>query len=120
MGEVSNFALVPTALASLELLADLGVEAIAGHARTLTSQVAVAASERGLLVAAPMFRSPHLIGVRLPAGRDPRQVAVGLAEDQVYVSVRSNSIRVSAHAFNTEADVDRLFGSLDRLGVAIG
>jgi selenocysteine lyase/cysteine desulfurase len=118
MGEVSNFALVPTALASLELLLERGVHAIADHARALTSQVASEASHRGLTVASPQFRSPHLIGVRLPAGGDPRLVAAGLADDHVYVSVRGDSIRVSAHAFNTAADVGRLFASLDRLGVS--
>jgi selenocysteine lyase/cysteine desulfurase len=35
-----------------------------------------------------------------------------LARGGVYVSVRGDSIRVSAHAFNSTDDIDRLFSSL--------
>jgi selenocysteine lyase/cysteine desulfurase len=117
VGEVANFALVPTATASVELLLALGVEAIAGYAQTLTDQVADWATERGLRVANPAVRSPHLLGLRLPAGRDPRSLAADLAARQVHVSVRGDSVRVSAHAFNTVGDVDRLLDALDALGV---
>jgi selenocysteine lyase/cysteine desulfurase len=117
VGEVANFALVPTATASVELLLELGIEAIAGHARALTDQVAVRAAERGLQVAGPAVRSPHLVGLRLPAGIEPRAVAAGLAARQVHVSVRGDSIRVSAHVFNTFDDVARLVAALDELGV---
>jgi len=112
---VANFALVPPATASLELLVELGVDAIAAHAGRLTDRVAAEATARGLQVADAAVRSPHLLGVRLPSGLDPRPVAAGLAERQVYVSVRGDSIRVSAHAFSTDADVDRLFTALDEL-----
>ena len=115
VGQVANFALVPPATASLELLAELGVEAIAAHAGRLTDRVAAEAGARGLQVADAAVRSPHLLGVRLPAGLDPRPIAAGLAERRVYVSVRGDSIRVSAHAFSTDTDVDRLFAALDEL-----
>ncbi len=115
VGQVANFALVPPATASLELLAELGVETIATHAERLTDRVAADAASRGLQVADAAVRSPHLLGVRLPAGLDPRPLAAGLAERRVYVSVRGDSIRVSAHAFTTETDIDRLFAALDEL-----
>ncbi|MDH5288928.1 MAG: aminotransferase, partial [Acidimicrobiia bacterium] len=115
VGQVANFALVPPATASLELLAELGVDAIAAHAGRLTDRVAAEAVTRGLQVADAAVRSPHLLGVRLQAGLDPRALAAGLADRHVYVSVRGDSIRVSAHAFTTDADVDRLFAALDEI-----
>jgi selenocysteine lyase/cysteine desulfurase len=117
MGEVANFALMPVATASVELLTRIGVEAVAAHAAVLTGEVADRATELGLLVAPPRARSPHLQGVRLPSGHEPSAVAAGLAADGVHVSVRGDSIRVSAHLYNTADDVERLFASLDRLGV---
>jgi selenocysteine lyase/cysteine desulfurase len=72
MGEVSNFALLPVAIASMELLAGWGVDAVAAHAQTLTSAIARGASDLGFGVAAPAARSPHLLGLRLPRDSTPR------------------------------------------------
>ena len=42
-------------------------------------------------------------------------VAAKLAARKMFVSVRGDSIRVSPHLYNTEADVDRLLEELDAL-----
>ena len=112
MGEVSNFALIPVAIASMEVLARWGLDAVAAHAGTLTGAIADGAAELGLAVAAPVARSPHLLGARLPEGLDAPAVADHLRERQVHVSVRGTSLRVSAHVFNTADDVDRLLAAL--------
>jgi len=113
MGEVSNFLLLPVAIASLRLLTSWGAGAISGHARVLTDRIAEGAAGLGFGVAPPAGRSPHLMGVRLQGtGLDPSALAATLAGDDVHVSVRGDSVRVSAHAYNTVADVDRLLASL--------
>jgi selenocysteine lyase/cysteine desulfurase len=112
MGEVSNFALLPVAIASMELLAAWGLDAVAAHARTLTTAVANRAADLGFGVAAPAARSPHLLGLRVPAGLDAARVAARLRERQVHLSVRGASLRVSAHVFNTADDVERLLQAL--------
>jgi selenocysteine lyase/cysteine desulfurase len=113
MGEVSNFFLVPVAAASLRLLASWGVEAVSRHAAGLTARIADGAADLGLGVAPPRGRSPHLMGIRLAGtGLDPAALAATLAADDVHVSVRGTSVRVSAHAYNTVDDVDRLLASL--------
>ena len=80
MGEVSNFALLPVAIASMELLAGWGLDAVAAHAQTLTSAIASGAADLGFGVAARAARSPHLLGLRLPAGLDTAVVAAHLRE----------------------------------------
>lgn len=112
MGEVSNFGGMPAALAALELLAGFGVDAIAAHARGLTSAVADGAAALGLAVPEPAARAPHLVGLGLPAGAAAPTVAARLRERDVHVSVRGTSVRVSAHLFNTRDDVDRLLTAL--------
>ena len=117
MGEVSNFLLLPVAVASLRLLASWGAEVVSAHARVLTDRIAAGATRLGLGVAPPAGRSPHLMGLRLHGtGLDPSALAAALAGDDVHVSVRGDSVRVSAHAFNTVTDVDRLLASLARAG----
>jgi selenocysteine lyase/cysteine desulfurase len=109
-GERSNFALMPIAKAALEQILEWSVEEIAGTLRTMTDEIASRAATLGLKSAPATLRASHLIGLRaknLPAGLPAR-----LAQSQVYVSVRGDSIRVSPHLYNTPADLDRLFATL--------
>ena len=111
-GEVSNFALVPVALTSARLIAAWGVGDLAAAARVHTDRIAEAAVELGLGVAAPAHRSPHLIGLRLPAGVAPAEVAAALRDRQVHVSVRGAAVRVSVGAHVDTHDVDRFVAAL--------
>ena len=110
MGERSNFALLPVAKAALEQLLEWGVEEIAATLRTMTDEIASRATALGLSVAPAELRASHLIGLR--AKKLPADLPTRLAESQVYVSVRGDSIRVSPHLYNTPADIERLFATL--------
>lgn len=113
VGEVANFALVPAARVSIELIRTWGPATIAAHAATVTSRVADGAEALGLHVAPAHLRSPHILGVRLGADVDAEALAPALAARGVHVSVRGDAVRVSAHAFNTLDDADRLLAALD-------
>jgi selenocysteine lyase/cysteine desulfurase len=114
VGEPSNFALLPTAVAAMEQILDWDPAAVEAFAASLTDRAAARAGQLGLAVAPRRLRSSHLLGVRVP-GADPQRLAAGLREAGVHVSVRGDAIRVSAHVFNTEDDVDRLFDALPPL-----
>ncbi|QYG94093.1 aminotransferase class V-fold PLP-dependent enzyme [Iamia sp. SCSIO 61187] len=115
MGEGSQHSLMGVALAGLQLVRDWGPAATAAHARPLIDRVAAGATELGLTAPPPEQRSPHLVGLSLAeTGIDAAELASRLADDRVHVSVRGTSIRVSAHRFNTDEDVDRLLASLTR------
>jgi selenocysteine lyase/cysteine desulfurase len=58
-------------------------------------------------------RARHMIGLRL-GPEAPPDLAARLAAQNVFVSVRGESVRVSPHVYNTEADAERLFMALDR------
>lgn len=117
VGEVANFALVPVALAGLDVVIDWDPVRTAAHARALTGRIADGARAMGLRVADDRTRSPHLIGLRFGPDDYAEAVAPRLAEDAIHVSARGDAVRVSAHAFNTADDVDRL---LDSLGTILG
>lgn len=108
-GQSASHINIATTVAALELVSSWGPDAVSAHAATLTSDLVDRAARLGLTPPPKPQRSPHLVGLHLPAdGPQPAAVARALAEAQVNVSIRGTAVRVSAHVFNTPADVDRL------------
>ena len=109
VGESASHVNIAATVAAVELLSTWGPAAVAAHARVLTSDLIERAAAFGLRPPPADQRSPHLVGLRLPeGGPEPAVLANALAEAQVHVSIRGSAVRVSAHAFNTPTDVDRL------------
>ncbi len=113
VGERSNFVLVPMAVAALRQVLDWGVEAIAETLSARTSAIARRAADLGLASLPQTERAGHYLGLQFPNGV-PRGLPEALAREQVYVSVRGNSVRVTPHLYNTDADIERLFHALSR------
>jgi selenocysteine lyase/cysteine desulfurase len=91
---------------------------IAATVRPLTDRVAELATERGFVVPPAKHRVAHIIGMRRPNDRGgdvPEDIDKRLAAENIFISLRGDSIRVSPHVFNTTDDVDRLFAALDRV-----
>jgi len=115
VGERANFALMPVAIAALEQILEWRVEGIATSLRARTDGIEAGARARGIVPSlAREARAGHFLGLRLPAGSAVR-VAERLAREQVFVSVRGETLRVTPHLHNTDADADRL---LEALGAA--
>ncbi len=114
MGEVFNPIHLPMAVAALGQLAAWTPAAITETLRPLIERIAEAAAERGLWAPPAGHRVGHFIGLRARAGW-PEGLVQALAAERVYVSLRSGTLRISPHLFNTADDVDRLFRVLDRL-----
>ncbi|WNG51815.1 aminotransferase class V-fold PLP-dependent enzyme [Archangium minus] len=114
VGERSNFVLVPMAMEALRQLLAWGAADIQETLRALTERVTKGARALHLEVPPEPLRAGHLVGLKRRGGYAP-EVAAKLAARKVFVSVRGDSIRVSPHLYNTEADVDRLLEELDAL-----
>ena len=113
VGERSNFVLLPMAIEALRHILAWGVEEIAASLQEITARIESEAEKLGIeTVPAPM-RAGHMIGLGLDPGA-PKDLAVRLAQENVFVSVRGRNLRVSPHLYNTERDVERLFDSLKR------
>jgi len=108
MGEKSNPAQLMGSAAGLQQLLDWEIDNIAETLAVRTGKIADKAAKIGLIIAPEPLRSPHLLGIGFPEGI-PDGLATKFAENNVFVSVRGNSVRVSPHLFSTIADVDRLF-----------
>ncbi len=111
-GQSWNLWLSEAACRALEIVTGVGSERLSAHCRLLTDHLAEESASLGLVAPRPEFRSAHLVGLRLPEGADPRSLVDELADRSVFVSVRGNSVRVSAHMWNTPADIDRLLEGL--------
>ncbi|ARA92530.1 aminotransferase class V [Rhodothermaceae bacterium RA] len=117
VGERSNFILVPMLRAALDQLADWGVAAIQDYGRRLADDLIAEARTLGYAVEDAAWRSAHLFGLRLPPDRPRERLLAALAARHVVVSVRGEAIRVSAHVYNDEDDMQAL---LDALRAAAG
>ncbi len=111
-GETWNLWLTEASCRALEIVTGVGSHRLSAHSRSLTDRLAEEAALLGFRTPRPEFRSAHLMGLRLPEGADPRSLASELASRSVHVSVRGNSVRVSAHMWNTPSDIDRLLEGL--------
>jgi selenocysteine lyase/cysteine desulfurase len=115
VGERSNFVLLPMANEALRRILDWGVENVSETIGGLTDLIEKEAKQRGIEAIPAEKRARHMIGLRL--GPDaPADLAARLARENVFVSVRGESVRVSPHVYNTEKDVERLFEVLGRAG----
>jgi selenocysteine lyase/cysteine desulfurase len=109
VGERSNFALMPVAEASLQLIADWSVARILSTITRRTQQIAQRAdAEFGIASAPGDRRAGHYLGLRFRGGVPP-DLPARLAAENVHVSVRGSAMRVTPHLWNTDADVERLF-----------
>lgn len=108
VGERSNFTLLPMANAAMQQVLDWGVENISETAGTLTDFIEKEAAELGIESVPAKLRGRHMTGLHLGPTAPP-DLATRLAEDNVFVSVRGENLRVSPHLYNTEKDVERLF-----------
>ncbi len=114
VGERSNFTLMPMAEAALSQLSEWGVENVAARLSSLTAEASRLAEESGMESVPQERLAGHMTGIHI--GPDaPADLAARLAAEDVYASVRGESLRVSPHVYNTAADVQRLFDVLSKV-----
>lgn len=111
MGEKANPPLLMGASAGLDFLLEFGVKAIAETLAAQTEAIAARAAMLGMEAAPLGVRAPHFLslgfGGDVPAGLTER-----LAAREIYVSLRGQSLRVTPHLYNNEADADALIAAL--------
>ncbi|MFP6772553.1 MAG: aminotransferase class V-fold PLP-dependent enzyme [Alphaproteobacteria bacterium] len=111
MGERGNYIAVPMAIAGLEQVLAWDPASIALSLSTVVDQIAERAETMGLIPTPKAVRAPHMIGLRFPDG-PPVNLIESLKADRVFVSQRTDCLRISPHLYNNQADLDRLFKAL--------
>jgi selenocysteine lyase/cysteine desulfurase len=98
-------------LAGMSIVEDAGVPAIEEHVRGLNTRMIDALSELGATVVTPRDpaqRGP-LVCVR---SRDVGRLSAELGAERILTSLRDDNLRIAAHLYNTEEDVDLVVGAL--------
>jgi selenocysteine lyase/cysteine desulfurase len=113
VGELSNFALMPQSIAAMRQILDWGVENIAATLSARNDAIAARARGMGLDSVSQGLRAGHFLGLRFEGGV-PEGLGARLAEENIHVSVRGASMRVTPHLYNNDKDIDRFFDVLGR------
>ncbi|MDP9068726.1 MAG: aminotransferase class V-fold PLP-dependent enzyme [Actinomycetota bacterium] len=104
-----------TAAGGLEIILEVGVPVIRARNQELSRHVLAAADDAGLDVLSPRddTRRGGLVRIRIPGGRtEAERVLHELFRRDVVLDSRNDTLRISAHFFNDESDIDRCFAEL--------
>ena len=100
-------------VAGMELMEEIGIAATRGHVTQLNERLIAGVDELGGTVVTP--RDPERRGALVCiASTDAPALVAALAADGVVTSERDGNLRVSAHAYNVESDIDAALSSLQR------
>lgn len=111
MGERANFAILPVAISALEQLLEWGVANISEKLGAINNAIAEQAREIGFTSIAPHLRAPHFLGLEKEGGI-PKDLLPNLASENIFVSQRGNSLRITPHVFISDHDCTRLLDAL--------
>jgi selenocysteine lyase/cysteine desulfurase len=114
VGECANFHTVPAVITALRQILDWGVPAIAATLTARNAGISERAASLGLQGVDADRRAGHFLGLRFPEGV-PENLLAELKAASVFVSIRGDSLRITPHLYNDDADVDRLFHALGRV-----
>lgn len=103
---------------SLDLILDLGTEAIERHVHSLTQRMVEGFFEAGLPVLGAPFGLHFANMVTVPPNAEDPDFNVrleqALANEKVKLSIRRNALRFSSHCYNTAEEVDTVVDAVRR------
>lgn len=97
---------------SLELLLDLGMDAVREHVMALRRPVEEWADRRGIALASP--RDLHASGIICVMPPEPARCHQKLHEAGIHCSLREGSIRLSPHVYNTAEEMEKVIDVMER------
>ncbi|MEX0608627.1 MAG: aminotransferase class V-fold PLP-dependent enzyme [Balneolaceae bacterium] len=108
VGEHSNFILVPMMITAVQQLNDWGIKNIQDYCRKITADPLMKLKDAGFKIEDDHFRASHLFGIRLGELHQMEKIKKELAEQNILVSYRGDSIRVSPNVYNTATEIEKL------------
>ena len=100
-------------IAGMELLMEIGVAETREHVNDLNERLIAGVDELGATVVTPRAAEQRGALVCIASTDAPRLVRL-LGDNGIVTSERDGNLRVSAHAYNNEADIDAVLAGLHR------
>jgi cysteine desulfurase/selenocysteine lyase len=100
--------------ASVDLIAEIGIQNIEERALALNQLLTERLIECGWKVLSPIANKVTRSAETLVQTDDPAGLVAKLAERKIIVTKKPQGIRVATHFFNNEDDIDRLIEALGR------
>jgi selenocysteine lyase/cysteine desulfurase len=96
--------------ASIDLLLEVGIQAISARIKALTDQLVEGLQHSGCKIASPRDHEQWsgIVSFDCPSGRNQELVASLRKDHRVELVVRGGRVRASPHFYNTEAQIERL------------
>lgn len=120
VGEHNNFILLPMAIAALQQIVEWKVDNIYRSVVCLVDTIIDHIHQRNLTekynfeIIPQQFRCGHILGLRFQKAL-PEGLGNKMAEHNVFVSIRSNVIRVSPYIYNSKLDCEKFVQILDKV-----
>ena len=112
VGQFSNFNLLPMAEAALRQLLEWTPKEISSYCASVSEPIHELHEEFDL--EQPSWRANHLFGIRPKKSIDLAVLKQTMAEQNIYLSIRGDSIRISPNVYNTKEDLHILSGHLKK------
>ncbi len=115
VGEQSNFIYIAMLQASLEQLSAWGPQRIQNYCKGLVVDYLKEFESLGFQTGLGTEMAYHLCGIQLPDGLEMSKLSEMLQQENIYVSVRGNSIRLAPNVYNDQHDMDHLLSVFKRI-----
>jgi len=101
--------------AAVDLLMEVGIEEVQERVLFLGDLIISHVEKRGFELMTPRKRGERGGGISFCGQFDPAEVRDRLREKNILINARGGGLRISPHFYNSERDIEQLFGSLDQL-----
>ena len=108
VGEQSNFILAPMLRQAIAQINRWGVDNIQEYCAEISTQAIRALREKDFLIEDDAYRGAHLFGVQHPKFSDFGILKEKFLKNNIHVSFRGDTIRVSPHVYNDANDLQKL------------
>ena len=100
--------------AAIELLFEIGIGNVGARVHDLGDMIMDEAENRGFQVRTPRGRDERGGIVSYSGNFDPVQMEKKLRESNIVVNNRGGALRIAPHFYNTEEEILKLFGAMDK------
>ena len=107
VGQQSNFINISMLKAGIDQLNHWGIENVYKYIESITTPCFPLLNKKNTWYEDSKFRSSHLFGIR--PKKNLKKILEKIRENNIFISLRGDIIRVSPSVYNTKEDVQKLF-----------